>query len=192
MPKSFAPPPPPPLSNPTQNVLTGNAVAVRRAQVLKSKADRYVQGVFTKAEFVEMFPTITPAKFDKATQGIRPTNPTAKYNDLTWRVGDICIIAPKDAGKITPAEKLALARTKVAEQDHRAKKFKNDVDERKFIPDAEVERFIAYAFKILGRWLDLLPDLFEKKGYLKGSQVTEFIKVLDKVKSQLKADLSNL
>jgi len=189
-PNNFAPPPPP---QPTVIVEPPNIVSRASERLIAEQkliAEYHASAEFTRKEFMHLF-CKSLHNVIKLIGDTKPVNLGAPIDEKRWRMSDVCKLGIAST-KLSPADKLAVARTKVAEQDNRAKILQNDERDRLLIPDSEVEQHIAYAFKVMARWLDLLPDTFEKKAYIKGEQIPEFLKTIDKVKKQLQDDLTGL
>ena len=152
----------------------------------KSKTTNYYlkKGYYTHEQLMTLF-NETAASVDVAIKDIQPM--TVKPS--RWCISDIVVFA-KQAH--TPAEQLALQRTLVAKQDERAKKLKNDTTEQMLLEYYDVEQTLAKAYKTFGRWLDLLPDTFEKKGYIPSTKISEFVESVEKAKAQLQSDMETI
>lgn len=171
--------PPPPLPAQRQPPPTSNVARYAGQFTLPELAHMFGMGVTKTRNYIGDTP---------------PSNPHEPELRYRWSLSDICTLTDTrvDALNLTPSDKLAMARTLVAKQDERAKRLKNDVYERTLIPDEEIQTHIAKAFKVFGRWLDLLPDFFERKGYIKPEKMNGFIVVVESAKKQLLEDLTGL
>lgn len=79
---------------------------------------------------------------------------------------------------------------KEIQQSYLLKKQKYEENDNQLLPADIVERQIANAFKSVANFLDALPDLLERKGIVKNSQVMSIIKMTDKVRLQMSDDLA--
>ena len=92
----------------------------------------------------------------------------------------------------TPSQMKAHYAAKDMEQAYIAKKMRNDVTSRNLLPADEVERLIAQAFKGLATFVDNIPDILERGGMIKNSDIPRIIEMTDKIRNQLAEDMSKI
>ena len=189
---TFKAPPPPqkpkPPAKPPSKISNQVLNTVRAGDVIR--ANHHRKGEFTSDELCSIF-NVTPLIFARMTAGVITLvdqNGATRYSILhITKLNDV-----RKDDSLSPSDKLAVARTLIAKEDYKKKKTENEVIKRNLIPAGEVEVHIASAFKVLSRWLDLLPDLVEKKALIDVQKLIKFVALINRAKEQLLIDLSNI
>lgn len=149
-----------------------------------------LKGEFHKTQLCEFF-GLSMYNLNKLLARATPVNISDNKDDWRYHIGDISTIVNTSAkSTLTLNEQLVAEKIELAKQDKEAKYLRNKVTRGELIPAPNVERHIASAFKVISRWIDLLPDIFEKKGLIRGESLTIFDDMVNKAKRQLYEDLS--
>jgi len=156
----------------------------------QEKLAQLSRGEFTKEQLSGFFGE-SVLMIGRKIAKVAPVNPSDPPALHRWHIGQVCeLIDTRDNVKYTKSSDLLnMARVKVAEEDHKKKKMENRLRARELVEISEVQDTFAMASKVFAKWIDLLPDYFEKKGYIPTTKVGEFVKAIDRVKENLYNDL---
>lgn len=102
------------------------------------------------------------------------------------------IIAEIDPQTISLRDMKDYFQAKKEQQNYLATKVRNLRANEDLVKVSDVERVIVNAFKAVSHYLDNLPDILERDGYVKSSDVDRLLDKMDDLRSSLTESLSEI
>jgi hypothetical protein len=189
MPNTPPTPPAPPIP-PLQSGTPNHPANAMRAMY-------HSKGQFTVQEFCAIYAkhhNYIASRVNK----FKPVNPSSPKKDWVYNMGEVCDMRDLDrevkSKEVKGIDELKEAhlrvKIKIEGEVLKSKKMTNGLRRRELLEITEVELKLANIFKILSQHLQLMPDMFEKRGWLKSEHIKRFIDDMHKVSADLQRDLS--
>jgi len=95
-----------------------------------------------------------------------------------------------DLGRMTPQQLKVYFQTVDVQQTYLKKRRENQVASKELIPKESVRENLSEVFKIIGNFMDSLPDVLERDGLIEGTDVDHAIELVDRVRHEMSTKVS--
>jgi len=117
---------------------------------------------------------------------VDPINPNMPHAYQRFRLSDVTQVIDRRIKKeVKPTDMVNINRAKDLEQATKKKKIAIMQLEKTLVEVEEARKAHALLVKTISRWIDLLPDVCERRNLINDGKLNEFVETIRKAKEEL-------